>query len=259
MNYIKLIGGVLVFFLVIAMLPFSIIDPGERGVVTHLGAVQEDVLGEGFHWLLPFVTSVHKISVQITKSEAQADAASKDLQRVHAVFALNWHIDPTKVHLLYQNIGKERDVEEKVISPAVSEVLKSATAKRTAEEVLTKRLELKQEIDNLLIARLSKYYIVVDDISLVNLDFTAQFNKAVEEKQVAEQKAKQAEYEALHAEKKAQAEVNLAKGQAQAQFLIKQTITPELLQKMAIEKWDGKFPQVMTGNSVPFLNIDVKK
>lgn len=247
------------FLFILGVGSFSIVGSGQRGVVTHFGKVQNEVLDEGLHFKLPIVTSVHKISVRIQKTEDTAEAASKDLQKVSATFALNWHIDSKTVNNLYQQIGDEEAVAERIIAPAIAEVLKAATAKRTAEEILSKRLELKQEIDDMLIARLTKYDLIINDISLVNLNFTEAFNHAVEAKQIADQRAQQAGYEAVQAEKTATAQVNLAKGQAEAQRLQKLTITPEILQKMAIEKWDGKFPQYMGGSgSLPFINLNLK-
>lgn len=254
---VEIVGGL--FLLVLTFGSFTIVGSGERGVVTHFGKVQDEVMDEGIHFKLPIISSVHKISVRVQKTEDTAEAASKDIQRVTATFALNWHIDVRTVNNLYQQIGDEEAVAERIIAPAIAEVLKAATAKRTAEEILTKRLELKQEIDDMLIARLTKYNIIVNDISLVNLNFTEEFNKAVEAKQIADQRAQQAGYEAVQAEKTATAQVNLAKGQAEAQRLQRETITPQILQKMAIEKWDGKFPQYLGGNgALPFINMNLK-
>lgn len=246
---------------------YTIVGSGERGVVTYFGSVQDQVLGEGLHFKMPIRTTIHKISIRVQKTESIAEAASKDIQKVHATVALNWNVDAATVNKMYQNIGDTNDVKERIIDPAVAEVLKAATAKRTAEEILTKRLELKAEIDAMLIERLSKYNVLVKDISLVNLDFTQEFNRAVESKQIAEQRAQEAGYEAQQAEQAAKSAVNkakgeaaaveiMAKGQAKAQELLRSTITPQLLQKQAIEKWNGEFPQMMGGNgALPFINF----
>jgi prohibitin 1 len=91
----------------------------------------------------------------------------------------------------------------------------------------------------------------------VDVSFSEEFAKAIEAKQIAEQEAKQADFEALKASKQAQAQVNRAKGQAEAQRLQKLTLTKELLQQQAIEKWDGKFPTVMGGNgTLPLINLN---
>ena len=237
--------------------PFAIVNAGERGVIMQFGKVQANILDEGLHPIVPFVTTVKTLNVRVQKSAFNADAASKDLQKVVADLAVNWHIDPTKVNTIFQRVGDERQIVDGIITPAVSEVLKAATAKKTAEEIITRRTELKSEIDDALQSRLGDYGIMVDDVSLVNFSFSPEFSRAIEAKQIAEQEAKQADFIALKATKEAQAEINRAKGQAEAQRLQRLTLTPELLQKQAIEKWDGRFPTVMSGSgSLPLVNIN---
>lgn len=251
-----LVGGGILLFILLFFRPFVIVNAGERGVVMRLGQVQDGVLNEGLHPVIPFITAVKNMSVRVQRSDIKAQAASKDLQDVTTEVALNWHIEPTKVNTVYQRVGDETQILERIINPAVSEVLKAATAKKNVEEILIKRTELKQEIDQALKTRLSGYGLAVDDVSLVDFGFSPEFNKSIEAKQIAEQEAKQAEFVALKASKDAEAEVNRAKGQAEAQRLQKLTLTPDLLQKQAIEKWDGKFPTYMGGNGqLPFINL----
>jgi prohibitin 1 len=251
-----LVGGGVLLFVFLFFRPFAIVNAGERGVVMRFGQVQDGVLNEGLHLVIPFITAVKNMSVRVQRSDIKAQAASKDLQDVTTEVALNWHIDPTKVNTVYQRVGDEVQILERIINPAVSEVLKAATAKKNVEEILLKRTELKQEIDQALKTRLSGYGLEVDDVSLVDFGFSPEFNKSIEAKQIAEQEAKQAEFVALKATKDAEAEVNRAKGQAEAQRLQKLTLTPDLLQKQAIEKWDGKFPTYMGGNGqLPFINL----
>lgn len=251
-----LIGGGALVFIALFLRPFAIVNAGERGVIMQFGQVQSKVLGEGIHFVIPFITSVKTMSVRVQRSDINAQAASRDLQDVTTQVALNWHIEPDQVNTVYQRVGDEQQILERIINPAVSEVLKAATAKKNVEEILVKRTELKQEIDQALKNRLDGYGLAVDDVSLVNFGFSPEFNKSIEAKQIAEQQAKQAEFVALKATKDAEAEVNRAKGQAEAQRLQRLTLTPDLLQKQAIEKWDGKFPIYMGGNSpLPFINV----
>lgn len=250
-------GGVVFLLGAILFRPFVIVNAGERGVVMHFGKVQNQVLDEGIHPIMPVVTSVKKLNVRVQKNDINARAASKDLQDVTTEVAINWHIDPAQVNTVYQRIGNNDQIVSGIITPAVSEVLKAATAKKNVEEILTKRTELKGEIDEQLKKRLAAYGLLVDDVSLVNFGFSPEFNKAIEAKQIAEQEAKQAEFTALRAKQDAEAAVNRAKGQAEAQRLQRLTLTPELLQQQAIEKWDGRFPAVMGGSgSLPLINID---
>jgi prohibitin 1 len=254
-----LAGGGIVLLMLLFFRPFAIVNAGERGVVMRLGRVQDGVLDEGFHFILPFITSVKTMTVRVQRSDIKAQAASKDLQDVTTEMALNWHIEPTKANTVFQQLGDETQILERIINPAVSEVLKAATAKKNVEEILTKRTELKNEIDQALKIRMTRYGLAVDDVSLVDFGFSAEFNKAIEAKQVAEQEAKQAEFVALKAKKDAEADVNRAKGQAESQRLQRLTLNAELLQKQAIEKWDGKFPTYMGGNNaLPFINVNPK-
>ena len=252
-------GGLAILILLAAIIfrPFTIVKAGERGVVMRFGKVQNKILDEGLHPIVPIVNTVKTLSTRVQKNDVDAAASSKDLQDVKMEVALNWHIDPEKTNLVYQRIGEEEEIIARIINPAVSEIVKAATAQKNAEEIITKRTELKQQIDVELKDRLNDYGILVDDVSLVNIAFSPEFTKAIEAKQIAEQQAKQADYEALKAEKTAQADINRARGQAEAQRLQKLTLTPELLQKEAINKWDGKFPMVMGGEgALPFINID---
>lgn len=245
-----------VIFALIGLSACTVVGPGERGVRVSLGTTSSDVKEPGAYLWIPFLVGMSKIDVQIQKSEIEASAASSDMQEIKTHVAVNWSLSPDKVVQTYKTIGDERDVLDRIISPAVNEAFKSAIARHTAAEVLGKRMVLKKEIDDGLMSRLAAYGVTLNDVSIVNLTFSSEFTKAIEEKQVAEQKAEQAKYAALQAVEDAKAAVNQARGQAESQRLVKETITPALLQKLAIEKWDGKFPQYMGGSGpLPFLNV----
>jgi regulator of protease activity HflC (stomatin/prohibitin superfamily) len=235
--------------------PFVIVNAGERGVMMQFGEVQEKILGEGIHLIIPIANTVQKLSVRVQKQQISAEASSKDLQEVFTDVALNWHIIPKEANAIFQQIGDENAVVERIINPAVEEVLKAVMAKYTAEEIITKRGEVKAAVDNGLSARLSSYHIQVDDISLVHVHFSERFADAVEAKQIAEQQAKQAEFIALRAIKEADAKVNLAKGEAEAQRIIGTTLSPEILQKQVVDKWDGKLPLVVGKDGVKVLDL----
>lgn len=249
-------GGISFVILALFFRPFTIVGAGERGVVMSFGKVQDRVLDEGLHPILPIVTNVKRLNVRVQKTDVEAAAASKDLQDVNTSVAVNWHIDPTKVNQVFQQVGDMEQIITGIINPAVSEVVKASIAQRPVKDILQERVALKNEIDTALTERLQPYGIAVDDVSLVNFAFSQEFNAAIEAKQVAEQQAQQAAFKAQQAEQEAKAEINRAKGQAEAQRLLRETLTPEILQQRAIDKWDGRFPTVMTGEgSTPFINL----
>lgn len=242
--------------LALTLVGCSAVGPGQRGIRVVLGNALDGELTSGPHLWFPFVFGVKKMDVQVQKSDVKTSSSSKDMQEITTEIVVNWSLDPHKVVEIYRNVGDEEDIYEKIISPAVSEIMKAATSKRTAEEIITQRLALKQDIDEGLKLRLVQYGVQPTDVSIVNLAFSGEFTHAIEAKQIAEQEAKQAEYVALKAIQQAKAEVNRARGQAEAQQLLKQTLTKEILQQRAIEKWNGVMPVYMMGSgSVPFINL----
>ncbi|MBI4781481.1 MAG: prohibitin family protein [Oscillatoriophycideae cyanobacterium NC_groundwater_1537_Pr4_S-0.65um_50_18] len=242
---------------IVGLNSFVIINPGEAGVLSILGKATDGALLEGVHFKPPLVSKVDIYDVTVQKFEVPAQSSTKDLQQLTASFAINFSLDPLQVVTIRRTQGTLQNIVSKIIAPQTQESFKVAAARRTVEEAITKREELKQDFDVALGDRLNKYGIIVLDTSVVDLTFSTEFSKAVEEKQIAEQRAQRAVYIAREAEQEAEATINRAKGQAEAQRLLRETLTSELLQKQAIEKWDGKFPQVLGGDgAIPFINID---
>ncbi len=240
-------------FIVLFFRPFTVISAGQRGVVVNLGKVQDTVLGEGIHPIIPILTQVKKMNVRIQRTDLEEEVGTKDLQTLQAKISLNWHIEPTEVNAVYQNIGSNDQLIDVIIIPALSEAVKASTPQRNSEEILKQRETLKQEIDNRVKNRLEQRGIKVVDISLVRLSFSDNYKQSIERKKIAEQDAETAK-------KEAEAMITKARGQAEAQKLLRQSLNPELLQKQAIEKWDGKFPMVMGGNgALPMININPSK
>lgn len=263
MGFPKVMPKLILIFVILVLFlgplsPWYIVPPGHRGVVVQLGAVKGE-MAEGFHFRIPIMQKVVDVNVQIQKSETESIAASKDLQTVTSKIALNYHVNPSAVAKIFQTIGLSYDT--KIIDPAVQEVMKAVTAKYTAEELITKRQHVAQEIQELLTSRLNKSDIKVDAFSIVNFQFSDEFNKAIESKQTAEQLALKAQRDLQRIKIEAEQKVAGAKAEAEALRIQKEQVTAELIklreievQKQAVEKWDGKLPYY-SGGAVPFLNI----
>lgn len=244
--------GIIILF---TFFPIVIVGAGQRGVVfNNFSGIEDRILGEGTHLRVPFLESVTTVSVRTQKTDVKAEAASKDLQTVNTDIVINWHLDASKVNKIYQQVGDEASVVDRIMVPAVNEVVKAATAQKTASEVLAKRAELKADVDRLLSERLLKFNVILEDVSIVNVNFSPEFNKAIEQKQVAQQEAERALFKTQEASATAQATINLARGEAEANRLKQQSLSSELLQLRAIEKWDGKLP-MYNGGATPFINI----
>ncbi len=248
----------------------SVVGPQERGVRTYSGNATE-VLQPGLHPWVPVLFGIGKVNVSIQKEDISTSAASRDLQEVTTKISVNWLINSESVLQVYKTLGDEDDAFKRVVTPAVNEVMKAAMSKLTAEEILSKRLLLKDDVDNQLKTRLARYGLILQDVSIVDLQFSQQFSHAIEAKQIAEQQAKQAHYVADKATQDAIASVNKTKGeaeskllmarsqsqanliiartQAEAQKLLQSTLTDGVLRMEYLKRWDGVLPTVLTGNS----------
>jgi prohibitin 1 len=257
-------GILLVGALLLGLNSFVVINPGEAGVVSVLGKARDGALLEGFHLRPPLISKVDVYDVTVQKFEVPAQSATKDLQDLNASFAINFRLDPARIVDVRRTQGTLENIVSKIIAPQTQEAFKTAAALRTAEQSITQRSELKRDFDTALKDRLSKYDVIVLDTSVVNIRFSTDFAKAVEEKQVAEQRAQRAVYVAQEAEQQAQADINRAQGRAEAQRLLAETLKAQggdlVLQKEAIEAWrsgGAQMPKVLVmgaGSSrVPFI------
>ena len=261
-----LLGGIIAALVVlIAFNAFVIINPGQAGVLSILGKAQDGALLEGLHFRPPLVSNVDIYDVTVQKFEVPAESSTKDLQDLKARFAINFRLDPIRIVEIRRKQGTLQNIVAKIIAPQTQESFKIAAARRTVEEAITKRSELKEDFDIALGSRLEKYGIIVLDTSVVDLNFSPEFARAVEVNQIAEQKARRAVYVAKEAEQQAQADINRAKGKAEAQKLLAETLKAQggelVLQKEAIEAWregGAQMPKVLvmggdSNSSVPFL------
>jgi regulator of protease activity HflC (stomatin/prohibitin superfamily) len=206
------------FVLIIVFSSYTIIPPGHRGVVVMLGRVEQTTLTEGFHLIIPpLVRQVVQVDVRTKKLEAFAEAASSDLQLINVTGVLNYHLAPQDVNRLYQEVGL--DYESIIIIPALQEAIKAATAQFRIERILVERDVLKGVIQDNLSRRLALNDIVVDQLSLSNVEFSEEFNKAIERKQVAEQAALQKQYELQAAQKEVEITLAIAEGQKKAAII----------------------------------------
>ena len=240
--------------LVLLFSSFGTISAGEKGIKTRFGAVTGKIYDAGLNFKLPFVEKVVPMNVQTQKEQTNASAASSDLQNVSATIAVNYSVDPTQVAHIYQTIGV--DFKERVIDPAIQENVKAVTANFTAEELVTKHEDVRDQIQTKLTEKLKTFGIDVEAFSIVNFDFSKSFNDAIEAKVTAEQNALAAKNKLDQVKYEAQQAVEEATGKAKALSIEGQALqsNPQVLQIRAIEKWNGVLPTV-TGSSMPFVNI----
>ena len=237
---------IVIVAVIVGLNSFVVVDAGHTGVVVTMGKVNEGVLQEGVHAKIPFVQSVEKIDNRIQKLEVNTEAFSKDLQSVKTVLAINYRVDTSKSYSIYKNIGS--DYENVLVVPAVNEVLKAITATYTAEQSVTNRALISDGLVKGLNEKLNNIGLYVTDVNIIDFDFSEAFITAIEEKQVAQQKLLKAETEKQtkikNAEADAEAKKIKAKGYAEANNKINDSLTDKVIQNKKIEKWNGELPKV---------------
>lgn len=249
---LALVVGLLLFFMSIYTVP-----AGSVGVITRFGAIK-GVAQPGFGFKAPIIESVKRMDVRTQKDQVDASAASKDLQTVTSVIAVNYHLDGQYAAQVYQSVGM--DYKDVLIAPAVQNIFKATTAKFTAEELITKREQVRLDAENALTAQLLIYHVIVENFNIVNFDFSPEFNAAIEAKVTAQQQVETAKQVLAKTHIEAQTALAQAQGQADAQAALQNTgaLSPEYLQYLALTKWNGILPIYVGGQTLPFVGIDVK-
>lgn len=244
------------------VLTFATVPAGHQGIVTRFGAVNR-TMDAGLHVRWPLVERVHRMDLRVKKLQVEASAASRNMQDVFMTVAVNYRIDPACAADLYGDVGTE--YESILIDPAVHESIKAVSARYSAEELITNRVDVAQAMEQRLAEKLSQYGIAISSLSIVDQQFSEEFTVAIEAKQAAEQLSQKAERDLERIRTEAEQKIVQAQAEAEALRIQKQDITSDLLRlreieatARAIEKWDGKLPAV-TGDAVPFIDIRAMK
>ena len=262
---------VLIVIGVLVAASVQIVDAGNRGVLRHWNAVDTNVppLDEGLHFVVPFQDSVVNMEVRTLKFVKETSSASNDLQTVSTEVTVNYRPSPDSVHILFKEVGLE--YENRIIQPAIEEVVKQITARYNAEELITKRSQVKQDITQEITSRLNEFNIITDVVSITNFEFSTLFDRAIEAKVEAEQKAKKAENDLIRIEVEARqleaqaeglAKANIAEatGEAEAIQIINDALAqnPFYLEWLKTQAWDGELPLVVGEGGTPFIQIPVQ-
>jgi prohibitin 2 len=271
-NKLKILAGIVTFIIIVIIVMQSVVvvQAGHRGVVVYLGAVENKVLGEGLHFIIPFAEQVIQLEVRTLKFQADASAASNDLQEVATVIALNYHIDPSKSNIIYQQLGA--DYTNRIIAPTIQESVKASVAKFNAEELITKRETAKAVIAQAIRNTLSARNILVETVFITDFKFSEAFASQIEQKVVAFQKylTEQnnlrsvqvvANQTVVQAQAQARSNVARATGESQAIKIITEQLrqSPQYLQWQSINRWNGQMPYSLgSGGATPFFQLPVQ-
>ncbi|MFB5633597.1 MAG: prohibitin family protein [Candidatus Nitrosomaritimum aestuariumsis] len=266
---VVIVGAIILIIIgVVVSASVQIVDAGHRGVLLHWNAVDLTAppLDEGIHFLVPFQDSIVPMEIRTLKFVTDTSSASRDLQTVSTEVTVNYRPSANSVHTLYKEVGLQ--YEDRIIQPAVEEVVKQVTARYNAEELITKRPQVKADIEQEITTRLNVYNINTDVISITDFQFSPLFAQAIESKVEAEQRALQAENDLLRIEVEARqlaaqaeglaaANIAEANGEAQAIKIINLALAenPNYLEWLKTQEWDGKLPLVVGNGATPFIQI----
>lgn len=254
---VKLVLGFIALMLIFGS--WFTVSPGEVAIKTRFGKLI-GTYSEGLNFKIPMIEGIEKFSIQIERSDIKTEAFSKDLQTMEAHLAVNHRIQQDTIASIFRNLGPR--YVNTIIDPTVQEVLKSITAKYSAESIIANRMEVVKELNDVVKSKLLEKQIIVTDISIVDLSFQAAFMKAVEDKQVAEQQSLQSAKLVEKAKRDAEQAIAKARGEAESLRMQKEQVTSQMIelrrveaQLKAIEKWNGVLPQYQMGGTIPFMQV----
>ena len=260
-KYAKIIGSIFSLFviliIVIWIFPFVVIGAGERGVVMTLGKVQDEVLNEGMHFRTPFKDDIKVISVKTKTTKITGVAGSSDSQVVTFTAQVNWRMNPATVNKTYQGVGDENAVEANYIITKGPDSIKESVSKSTAIDFQKNR----ETVRNLAIQNLRERMgatAIIEDISFTDIDFSQEFNAAIEAKVTAEQEA-QAQKNKLESVKYvAQQKIETAKAEAESIRIQTEALSQNqnLIELEKAKRWNGVLPHTVLGGTIPFFNVN---
>ena len=253
----NIIIGILLIFIIITLISsLTTVPTGFVGVKTRFGQVQDTTIQEGLNLKLPFVEKIVKMDCRTQKTEYIMEASSKDLQKIsNFKVAINYNVSKETANQLYKEVGI--DYKSIIVEPAIQEAMKATIANYTAEELITKRNEVSTFALNSLFDKLQDKGIQLTSLNILDLSFSEEFDKAVEEKQIVEQETQKAQYELEKAKVENEKKIENAKAEAEVMKQQNLQITEQYLklkeienQKAMIDKWTGNLPNTMLSDSI---------
>ena len=257
-DYKKILVGLAIFlaFFIVLSNSFTTIKSGEVGIRTRFGKVINKNTKEGVNFQIPFIEKIEKLNVKVQKIEVKTASSSKDLQEVEMSLAVNYRINYDSAKELYKTVGT--NYTNVVLEPAIEESIKAVTSKYTAEELITQRSEVSNNCMEELKKKVEKYGLVVNDFNITNFNFSIEFNRAIEEKQVAEQKVLTAKQELERERIEAEKKIVAAEAEKKANELKQKNLTDNIIKEKFIEKWNGELPKVVGSNGIFDISSMIK-
>ena len=245
-------------FIIIAN-PFALVGPGERGVKVTLGKVSPESYSEGIHLITPFISKMKNMDIKTQKDNIETSVYTKDIQQARISYVINYNLVPEYAYKMYQEVGI--DYRNKILMPVAEGVIKDVIGKWNAQDLVANREVATNDILEKLVEQVKDKYINVTGFQIININYSSVFEKAIESKVTAEQEALKAKNRTVQIEEEAKQKVIYAEAEAKSMTIRANALTKNkaLVEYEAVQKWDGKMPQYMMGNTVPFINLNNSK
>lgn len=257
---LSIVGTIVVIGLVVLLNSFTTVPTGHVGIKTRFGKVQDSVIQEGLNVKAPFIEKIVKIDCKTKKIEESSESSTKDMQTVTSTVAVNYNVKKDSANILYREVGKE--YEDIIIKPAILESIKSTMAQYTAEELITKRAEVSNKIQETLNEKIENRGFDITEFNLTNIDFSEEYDKAIEAKAVKQQEVATAKAELEKQKIQNEKEISIAQKDAEVMRLQNQEITDKTLKLKELEvkekianKWNGQLPNTTLGDNIPMINL----
>lgn len=257
---LAIIGTIVAIGVVVLLNSFTTVPTGHVGIKTRFGKVQDSVIQEGLNVKTPFIEKIVKIDCKTKKIEGSSESSTKDMQTVTSTVAVNYNVKKDSANILYREVGKE--YEDIIIKPAILESIKSTMAQYTAEELITKRAEVSNKIQETLNEKIENRGFDITEFNLTNIDFSEEYDKAIEAKAVKQQEVATAKAELEKQKIQNEKEISIAQKDAEVMRLQNQEITDKTLRLKELEvqekianKWNGQLPSTTLGDNIPMVNV----
>ncbi len=248
-------GALALLALIIFFSSFYTIKSTERGVLSTFGKMSDEVVGDGLHFKVPFIQTIKKVNIQQKKFDGKENSYTRDVQTSEVEYTINYELVRENVSRLMKNVGD--DYHTRIVVPFIRSAMKQSFGNFAATEIVENRDAVRREIESSLRRTLDSNYFMNIQFQLVNIDFDDDFETAIKEKQVAEQNALKAKNVTIQVEEQAKQTKIKAEAEADAMRIKANALerNPKLVNYEAVQKWDGKLPEYMLGNAVPFIDL----
>ncbi|MBR4931579.1 MAG: prohibitin family protein [Alphaproteobacteria bacterium] len=237
----------------------TVIDTGYRGIKTRFGEVVGEPLSEGIYFYNPITTDIKPIDTKVQRLSLKMSSYTKDVQQADLSVTVNSSVDDNSAHLLYKEIGM--DYKTKVVAPQILKAVKDTIGKWEADLLVSNREKASDEILKSLKESLEPAHILVQGVVIEDINYSTQFERAIEEKQIATQDAIKAKNKTKQIEEEANQKILSAKAEAESMRIRSQALSQNqnLVAYEAVQKWDGKLPVNIYGSApIPFIGTGIK-